>query len=107
MGECAEMVLDGILDWDGSYSGNGGWYSTYKSNERLNRCFKLLQSMGVKYENRPKFIMEYGALFDKPTISQSAKFICSGDDKTNWNAFKKWIKETHKMQCKYLNQKSV
>lgn len=104
MGEAAEMVLDGILDWDGSYSGNG--YSTrpYLVNPKLFSVFKMLQSMGVKKDNRYKFIMEYGASIGKTTASQTAKFICSGDDKTNWNAFKRWIKDNHKMQCKYLNQ---
>ena len=61
--------------------------------------------MGVKKVNRYPFIMEYGATIDKTTASQTAKSICAGEDKTNWNAFKKWIKENHKMQCKYLTQK--
>jgi hypothetical protein len=104
MGECAEMVLDGILDWDGSYSGNNETRYLYRNNERLYSVLKLLQSMGVKKDNRYPFIMEYGATIGKDTASQTAKFICAGSDKTNWNAFKRWIKETHKMQCKYLNQ---
>jgi len=103
MGECAEMVLDGYLDWDGSYIGNS-YTSYYHINEKLNNVFKMLQSMGVKKDNRYEFIMEYGAIIGKTTASQTAKFICSGDDKTNWNAFKRWIKDSHKMQCKYLNQ---
>jgi len=103
MGECADMVLDGFLDWDGSYSGD---YSTrpFIANPKLFSVFKMLQSMGIKKDNRYKFIMEYAHVIGKPTATQTAKFICSGEDKTNWNAFKGWIKENHKMQCKYLNQ---
>jgi len=103
MGECADMVLDGFLDWDGSYSGNHSTRS-FIVNPKLFSVFKMLQSIGVKKDNRYKFIMEYGKTIGKSTASQTAKFICSGEDKTNWNAFKRWIKENHKMQCKYLNQ---
>lgn len=105
MGECAEMVLDGILDWDGSYSGNSKRFIENYTNDKLWKVFAMLQSMGVKKDNRYKFLMEYATVIEKPTASQTAKFICSGIDKTNWNAFKRWIKENHKMQCKYLNQK--
>lgn len=104
MGEASEMVLDGILDWDGSYSGNNETRFLMNYNERLFKVLKLLQSMGVKKSNRYPFVMEYGQSIGKITASQVAKVICSGEDKTNWNAFKKWIKENHKMQCKYLNQ---
>lgn len=103
MGECAEMVLDCILDWDGSYS-EDSCRSYQTTNNNLRKVLNMLQSMGVKKDNRYKFIMEYVIVINKPTASKIAKFICSGEDKTNWNAFKKWIKETHKMQCKYLNQ---
>ena len=69
MGECAEMVLDGILDWDGSYSGNNETRFLLRNNERLFKVLKLLQSMGVKKDNRYPFIMEYGATIDKATCA--------------------------------------
>lgn len=100
MGEAADMVLDGYLDCDGSYNGdNNATQHLYRNNDKLYNVLKLLASMGVKKANRYLFIMEYGVIIGKDTASQTAKFICSGDDKTNWNDFKRWIKENHKMQC--------
>lgn len=46
MGEAAEMVLDGYLDWDGSYSGNNRHFSENYTNDKLWKVFSMLQSMG-------------------------------------------------------------
>jgi hypothetical protein len=104
MGEAAEMMIDGYLDWDGSYMGdNRNTHYRQNHNEKLYKVFHVLACMGVKQVNRYKFIMEYAQVIGKTTASQTAKFLFSGPDKTNINAFKHWIISEHKHQCKYLN----
>lgn len=51
MGECADMVLDGYLDQDGSYSGNGGFYINkrkHKDTESQKKFREIRKEIAIR-----------------------------------------------------------
>jgi len=98
MAECADMVLDGFLDWDGIYSGkrNSTTHYIHKQQQipQLSKAIQVCKSFGCRNAKAAfKKIFKYGELIGKETAAGIAKHIYSGTDKTEYNKFKKWLKE--------------
>lgn len=66
MGECADMVLDGYLDQDGSYSGNGGFYTSrrkHKDTESQKKFWSIKREISARIKELvAKGMNENGAL---------------------------------------------
>jgi len=107
MGEAAEMVLDGLLDWNGEYTGKSQYDGAYYSKKQHTNIVKVDGMVKLfathqnpknkwKWQHRYNIIMRYGQEeiidFEGPkTCSQVCKHICSGPTKANWNLFKRWL----------------
>lgn len=107
MGEHAEMLLSGEVNYMGEYTGNyhdNSFSYGYKPNKSITEVSKLIKTIAslygkkVRWDTRYKIIIEYDLLdFEgKKNCTQICKHICSGPDKTNWNRFKKYLKERFK-----------
>jgi len=96
MGEHAEIMLDGILDWNGEYTGNENNNTTYfKSNGENKKVHRLIRTYGKwKWPYCYSIIMQYGAHIEMEgkSCTQICKHICAGPERTNWNKFKRWLK---------------
>lgn len=66
MGDCADMVLDGYLDRDGSYSGNGGFYvkrHKHKDTESQKKFWSIKREISARIiELTANGMKENGAL---------------------------------------------
>lgn len=96
MGEIAEMMLDGILDANGEYTGINPGYPVYpkgwfgskcaEAAKRSQRVRDFMSCRGIKYgDDQRTAIKEYGQMVkcDRPT-----NHACS-----NWPIFKVFINE--------------
>lgn len=92
MGECADMVLDGILDWDGSYSGNrSGGYSRHSPAD-YSKVFGLFKSWSIKKERRWPIIHAYGQfLIKQRQLKPKEKINFLSEAANNWKEFKKFV----------------
>jgi len=101
MGDIAEMMLDGILDCNGEYTGLDlgypfEYYNQQKTSQYLNKTVMLCKQFGCRnLDAACKKILSYGLPLGKNTVSQISKHICSGSDRTEWNKFKKWLKTSN------------
>lgn len=106
MGDCADLVLDGYLNQMGEYTGydNSDWgYSENKNIKYINRVRNLLKSIGNKWKWKYMYfiIMRYGKeeLFTDKSCTRICIMICSGEDKTEYNKFKKWVRTNYPKPC--------
>lgn len=95
MGECGEMVLDGYLDLDGSYSGNTQQYGKSKRyTENYNKVFSLFRSWSIKPDRRWLLIGAWGQhLIKERGLTKEQKINFLGEAATNWKEFKKFISD--------------
>lgn len=100
MGEIAEMMLDGILDANGEYTGINpgypiypkGWFGENNNVNYGNKVSCFLKARGIRgFNDKYDIVIEYGL----KTACKSNKFgkicrdICKDD--RSWKAFKKFI----------------
>lgn len=94
MGDIAEMMLDGILDANGEYTGINpgypvypkGWFGTKNPDaaRRSQRVRDLMTTRGIKVgDDQRKAIADYGKLVNNKNPTNHA---CS-----NWPTFRKFI----------------
>lgn len=114
MGEAAEMVLDGILDWDGSYSGNTRakyTNSTIKEDTfrmSVNRVNNFLKARGYKrlYSQTKRNLKALQAITDYAIYKEWNTYyhgygrICVAICQTNitFKEFKKWVDNTNQIK---------
>lgn len=95
MGDCAEMVLDGILVWDGSYDEKELRGKVYPKQifESGNKVTNLLRSRQIKSKNRLNYLTKYAVFMGWETRNylNICKKICINN--ITYNAFKKYTND--------------
>lgn len=98
MGEAAEMVLDGYLDWDGDYTGNtrSGYkaFNGHHTTDQYNRVFSLFRSWNVKPTKRWEIVSAFGQhLIAERKLSPEHKINFISEAANNWKQFRNFVKE--------------
>ncbi len=97
MGEIADMMLDGILDASGEYTGHDygypvcpkGWFTNGENERKVN--YFLKQRKVYDFEKRRILVSEYGDTMS-PRRTKFMK-ICAAicEDRASWLLFKIWV----------------
>lgn len=109
MGECADMVLDGYLDQDGSYSGTNNFTKKYPVDvqKSRNRTMNLLRSFGIKHLKRKPVLVQYA--IHKQWVTRNFTKICLriANDETKWKEFRSWLKDRNNQSILTKEQKLI
>lgn len=103
MGEIADMMLDGILDANGEYTGHDyghpvypkGWFEgDNETSHSVTRVVSFMKDRGIKEPSkRGEIVREYmehiGSDSRVKKFGKQCKIICK--DNPTFNKFKKWL----------------
>lgn len=112
MGEVADMVLDGILDWDGSYNESHRGYNynvqSSKFYQSVNKVNNFLRSRGYKRIGSTSIkkrlslskvhVQEYNIVKKYNVTSYGKICMCICETQSTFNEFKRWIDNKKKNQ---------
>lgn len=105
MGDNADMVLDGFLDWNGEYTGNHNSGYNHADNAQMHVSIKSVRNMftshadelGKNFKIRDfffKHLLRYGLTIGKYSANSTCKHILLAP--ANKKAFHNWINEEFK-----------